>query len=338
MSEHKPEKLVPNLLSCASELDDGTREQAERISRSPILAGHVALMPDAHLGIGATPGTVLATGSAVIPAAVGVDLGCGLAAVETDLVESDLPHDLRPVLERWQSSIPSGVGKGREREHPEYEGWSTIHHEVDLDDAMHRKAACQFGTLGSGNHFVEAAIDEQDRIWGLLRSGSRGVGNTLAQQAIKQAQALAKQWFVRREDPGLAYLVQGTPEFSNYITAGGCSPDYAQSNRYLIGKAATEGLPGCVGKGQITDTSNCHHIYTEREHHFNRDLWISRKGAIRARVGDRSLIPGSMGAASYLVEGLGKPASYGAARTAGVAGCPTTALAGRSHRRACGNR
>jgi tRNA-splicing ligase RtcB len=297
-------------MSWASELDDVTREQAERISRSPILAGYVALMPDAHLGIGATIGTVLATGSAVIPAAVGVDLGCGMAAVETDLVESDLPDHLEPVSEAWQSTIPSGVGKGHERVHPEYEDWRAIHQEVVLEDSMHSKAARQFGTLGSGNHFVEVAVDERDRVWILLHSGSRGVGNMLAQQAIRQAKALAKQWFIQLEDADLAYLVQGTPEFSSYITAVGWAQDYARSNRYLIGRAATEGLLACVGRGQITDTINCHHNYTEREHHFNRDLWITRKGAIRARVGDRGLIPGSMGTASYVVERLGNPASY----------------------------
>jgi tRNA-splicing ligase RtcB len=308
--QRKPEKLAPNLLSWASELDDATQEQAVRISRSPVLAGHVALMPDAHFGVGATIGTVLATASAIIPSAVGVDLGCGMAAVETDLLEADLPDDLRPVLDAWARSIPSGVGKGHEQPHPEYRLWHRSHLLERGGSALMRKAAVQLGTLGSGNHFVEVAIDERGRVWVLLHSGSRGVGNVLAREAIREAKELAKQWSITLEDLDLAYLVQGTPQFQEYIASVKWAQDYARANRDLIGKAAIDDLLVHVGKGQVTDTINCHHNYTEREHHFGKDLWITRKGAIRARVGDRGLIPGSMGAASYVVEGLGNPASY----------------------------
>lgn len=306
-----PEHLAPRLLSWASELDELTRLQAERISRSPVLAGHVALMPDAHLGIGATIGTVIATESAVIPSAVGVDLGCGMAAVETDLVASELPDDLRPVLDAWQVSIPSGVGKGHERPNAGYEAFARRHRgDIELESGLEQKAARQFGTLGSGNHFVEVAIDERERVWVLLHSGSRGPGNVLAQQAISKAKALARQWHITLEDPDLAYLVQGTPEFDAYLASVKWSQDYAYWNRQLIGEAAVKGLLASVGKGRVTDTINCHHNYTELEHHHGRNLWITRKGAIRARVGDRGLIPGSMGTASYVVEGLGNEASY----------------------------
>ena len=306
MSEH----LGPNLLSWASELDDVTREQALRISRSPVLAGHVALMPDAHLGIGATIGTVLPTQTAIIPSAVGVDIGCGMAAVETDVVEAELPDDLDPVLASWQDQIPSGVGRGHQAVPAEFAAWIADHELADIDKGLLWKAGSQFGTLGSGNHFVEVAVDERARVWVLLHSGSRGAGNVLAQQAVKTAKHLAKQWFITLEDPELAYLVQGTPEFSAYMRALRWSQDYARANRDLIGQAAVSGLLEAVGKGRVTDSINCHHNYTEREHHHGKDLWITRKGAIRARAGDRGLIPGSMGAGSYVVEGLGNPASY----------------------------
>ena len=305
-----PQQLAPRLLSWASELDESTRLQAQMIARSPVVEGHVALMPDAHLGVGATIGTVLPTGSAIIPAAVGVDLGCGMAAVETDLVESELPDALQPVLDSWQSTIPSGVGRGHEEFHPGYLAWAELHPYPELGDSLIEKAARQFGTLGSGNHFVEVAIDERSRVWILLHSGSRGVGNILAQNAIRQAKAAAKQWLIPLEDPDLAYLVQGTAEFTSYLQSLTWAQDYARANRDLIGAAASAALLSVVGKGRVTDTVNCHHNYTEREHHQGRDLWITRKGAIRARVGDRGLIPGSMGTASYVVEGLGNAASY----------------------------
>lgn len=302
--------IAPNLVSWASELDEVTRTQAERIARSPVLAGHVALMPDAHLGIGATIGTVLPTQTAIIPSAVGVDIGCGMAAVETDLVESDLPDDLGPVLAAWEESIPSGVGEGHAEVPASFAAWYGQHELPDANKSLLPKAGAQFGTLGSGNHFVETAIDERGRVWVLLHSGSRGAGNVLAQAAIKAAKQLAKQWFIPLEDAELAYLVQGSPEFSAYMRALRWSQDYARANRDLIGQSAVAGLLEVVGKGSVTDTINCHHNYTEREHHHGKDLWITRKGAIRARVGDRGLIPGSMGSGSYVVEGLGNPASY----------------------------
>lgn len=305
-----PAQLAPKLLSWASELDEATRLQAEKIARSPVIEGHVALMPDAHLGIGATIGTVLPTGSAIIPAAVGVDIGCGMAAIETDLTESDLPDDLKPVLEAWQKSIPSGVGRGHTNPHADYDKWAASQADIDLDWGQQQRASVQFGTLGSGNHFVEVAVDERGRVWVLLHSGSRGIGNQLAQKAIKEAKELCRRALIPLEDPDLAYFWQGQPEFSAYLRALKWAQNYAAANRATIGRAAVADLLRVVGKGSVTDKVNCHHNYTERENFKGKDLWITRKGAIRARVGDRGLIPGSMGTASYVVEGLGNPASY----------------------------
>ena len=304
------ELIAPNLVSWASDLDEVTRKQAEMIARSPALAGHVALMPDAHLGIGATIGTVLPTQTAIVPSAVGVDIGCGMAAVETDLIESDLPTGTGDVLRIWAKSIPSGVGKGHTEAHPGFAYWLSGQADISLEESRLTRAAEQFGTLGSGNHFVEVAIDERDRVWVLLHSGSRGIGNQLAQAAIKEAKELCKRWLIPLEDPDLAYFVQHDPAFGRYIAHLKWSQAYAAANRQEIGKAAVRGLLETVGKGKVTDEINCHHNYTEREHHHGKDLWITRKGAIRARVGDRGLIPGSMGTASYVVEGLGNEASY----------------------------
>ncbi|MGH7641062.1 MAG: RtcB family protein [Candidatus Dormibacteria bacterium] len=305
-----PERLTGNLLSWASDLDQVTRAQAEKIARSPALADYVALMPDAHLGIGATIGTVLPTATAIIPSAVGVDIGCGMAAVETDLLEADLPDDLSRVLDHWGASIPSGVGQGHGRAHPDFADWLTGQIQIELDQDQLARAAEQFGTLGSGNHFVEVAVDERERVWVLLHSGSRGVGNQLAQAAIKEAKDLCRRWLIPLEDPDLAYFVQGDPAFDRYIARLRWSQAYAAANRSRIGLAAVAGLLEVVGKGRVTDEINCHHNYTELEHHHGKNLWITRKGAIRARVGDRGLIPGSMGTSSYVVGGLGNEASY----------------------------
>lgn len=304
------ERLGPNLLSWASDLDLATRDQALALSRSPAVVGHVALMPDAHLGVGATIGTVLPTSTAIIPAAVGVDIGCGMAACETDLVPSDLPETLAPLLREWRQTIPSGVGEGHDDPQPGFTAWLRAQADIGLDAGQLRRAAVQFGTLGSGNHFVEVAVDERDRVWILLHSGSRGIGNQLAQAAIREAKLLAKRWLIPLEDPDLAYLVQGDSAFDAYLAALRWSQAYAAANRVQIQAQAVSSLLRIVGKGQVTDTINCHHNYTEREHHLGRDLWITRKGAIRARVGDRGIIPGSMGTASYIVEGLGNAASY----------------------------
>ncbi|HUY54726.1 MAG TPA: RtcB family protein, partial [Candidatus Nanopelagicaceae bacterium] len=200
--------------------------------------------------------------------------------------------------------------EGHDDPQPGFTAWLQAQADIGLDAGQLRRAAVQFGTLGSGNHFVEVAVDERDRVWILLHSGSRGIGNQLAQAAIREAKLLAKRWLIPLEDPDLAYLVQGDSAFDAYLAALRWSQAYAAANRVQIQAQAVSSLLRIVGKGQVTDTINCHHNYTEREHHLGRDLWITRKGAIRARVGDRGIIPGSMGTASYIVGGLGNAASY----------------------------
>ena len=306
-----PERLAPKLLSWASELDDSTRAQAERTSRLPIIAGHVALMPDAHLGIGATVGSVIPTERAIIPAAVGVDIGCGMVAVETDLMSSALPENLDALVPRIEDAIPAGVGKGHDARTEAARAWFRNHPAPGaLDRKQQQRAVMQFGTLGSGNHFSALALDERDHAWAVVHSGSRGIGNQLARRHIDRARKLAETNDLQLEDPDLAYFTQGTPEFDEYVADMQWAQDYAHANRDQMMNVLLQELFDFVGAGSEQQRINCHHNYSARERHDGRELWITRKGAIRARSGDRGVIPGSMGNDIHIVRGLGNAESY----------------------------
>jgi RNA-splicing ligase RtcB len=308
--------------------------QAARASRLPFVWDHVALMPDAHFGMGATVGSVIPTEGAIIPAAVGVDIGCGMIATETTLHRSDLPdlHTHRAVIKGQhrtlmslaEERIPSGVGQGHQagnlslRSMRLYDELGRPH--TSLDQKLASTAETQFGSMGSGNHFAEVCVDERDVVWTVLHSGSRGIGNKLAMRHIADARGLMKRVGEHLEDPDLAYFTQGTPEFDAYIIDMLWAQRYAMGSRQLMADALNRSLFDVVGRGGIADVINCHHNFTQREQHGDRDLWITRKGAIKADTGDRGVIPGSMGARSYIVEGLGNPDSYnssshGAGRT-----------------------
>ena len=306
-------QLSENLWSWASEIDDVTIRQAQAASRLPIIAGHVALMPDAHLGKGATVGSVIPTIGAVIPAAVGVDIGCGMIAVETDLGASDLPDTLDPVLSRLERAVPAGMGKRGEHAEsvPGAEVFVTTRlPHTELTTEQTQKTLKQYGTLGSGNHFLEVCLDERDVVWVVLHSGSRGIGNQLATNHIKVARRLAGTLSYKLTDADLAWLSEGTDEFKAYITDMLWAQDYALANREAMMDAALKVLFRCVGRGRERSRVNCHHNFTQREVHDGRPVWLTRKGAIKADVGDRGVIPGSMGAATYVVEGLGNPMSF----------------------------
>jgi RNA-splicing ligase RtcB len=306
-----PTSLSDKIVSWASELDPETVRQAEKTARLPILAGHVALMPDAHVGLGATVGSVIPTAGAVIPSAVGVDIGCGMVAAELDLSEDQLPDTLQPLLGRIARAIPAGVGQGHDTAARRAERWLAAHEPAtDLSASQAAKAAKQFGTLGSGNHFFELCVDERGRVWVVLHSGSRGIGNQLAQMHIATARRLAKQLHLRLEDPDLAYFVEGTPEFEAYIADMLWAQDYARANRDQMMDAAMRELFAFFGRGRETRRINCHHNFTQREVHQGRELWITRKGAIKAGVGELGVIPGSMGTRSYIVSGKGDAASW----------------------------
>jgi tRNA-splicing ligase RtcB (3'-phosphate/5'-hydroxy nucleic acid ligase) len=316
------EKLSDKLLNWASILDVETRRQAERTATLPFIHPHVALMPDAHLGKGATVGSVLPTRGAIIPAAVGVDIGCGMIAVRTPWSVDEVRSrgSLAPLRGDIERAVPLSAGKynkkltdSARRRVAELEAKAD-----ELGDRVLRSVtstapnwALQLGSLGSGNHFLEVTADEQDRVWLFLHSGSRGVGNKIAQKHIAIAQQRARDDDLDLPDRDLAWLDEGTPEFDRYIAELRWAQHFALLNR----EEMMDRVAACLATHMRADGTpeleriNCHHNFTQRERHFDEDLWISRKGAIQARRGQDGLIPGSMGTASYVVSGLGNPES-----------------------------
>ena len=278
-----PTNLNNKLISWATDVDPGTIRQAEKTARLAIVEGHVALMPDAHVGIGDTVGSVIPTKGAVIPAAVGVDIGCGMIAAELDVMEHQLPDTLEPLLHKIEKAIPAGVGRGHDDVAQNADRWLSRHKPpAKLDSSRMVKVAKQFGTLGAGNHFFELCLDERGRAWVVLHSGSRGIGNQLAQMHIGKARKLAKRLQLRLEDPDLAYFMEGTEEFEAYIADMLWAQDYAQANRNQMMDNAMREVFRFLGFGKETRRINCHHNFTSREIHNGQELWITRKGAIKA--------------------------------------------------------
>jgi RNA-splicing ligase RtcB len=305
-----PNTINDKLIPWASDVEEGTLRQAEKTARLPIVDGHVAPMPDAHVGIGATVGSVIPTSGAIIPAAVGVDIGCGMIAVETDLAADKLPDDLDRFQPMVAKAVPAGLGKWHAHATRAAEDWFVANPPArDLGD-LGRRALDQFGTLGSGNHFFEVCLDERDITWIVLHSGSRGVGNKLATQHIERARTLAAQLELGLEDRDLAYFTQDQPEFDAYLADLLWAQAYALGNREQMMDTALGAFFRFVGTGRERRRINCHHNFTALETHEGRELWITRKGAIRADVTDHGVIPGSMGTRSYIVRGKGSAASY----------------------------
>ncbi len=305
------EKVSERLWSWATEVDDGAIRQASATARLPIVEGHVALMPDAHVGIGATVGSVIPTSDAVIPSAVGVDIGCGMIASRLDVTAAQLPESLDRLLPRIEKAVPAGVGKGHDTSSRAADRWLRDHQPASaLTPKQAATAAAQLGSLGAGNHFFEVCLDEVDRVWVVLHSGSRGIGNQLAQQHIGRARRLAKDLGRHLEDPDLAWFTQGTPQFEAYIADLLWAQGYAMANRELMIDAALREVTHFLAGGREVERINCHHNFAQRERFGDRELWITRKGAIKAARGDRGVIPGSMGTRSYIVRGLGNEASW----------------------------
>ncbi len=317
------EKITGKLLNWASVLDERTREQAVRTSSMPFVYPHLALMPDAHLGKGATVGSVIPTLRAVMPAAVGVDIGCGMIAVRTEFVTEHLAGlplaRLRQAIER---AVPlSAGGRNQKLTSTAAARVATLEAVRGVDPERHLAHwREQLGSLGSGNHFIEVSRDEGDRIWLFLHSGSRGVGNRIAQHHIEVARALMERYWIELPDPDLAYLVQGTDEFEAYVRELRWAQTFALLNREEMMDRVIGCLAEFTGSPVVeVERINCHHNFTQPEKHYGRDVWVSRKGAIEARAGQPGLIPGSMGTASYVVSGLGYPpalhsAPHGAGR------------------------
>jgi tRNA-splicing ligase RtcB len=330
------EHLSKHLISWASVLEQTTREQALRTSTLPFVYPHVALMPDAHLGKGATVGSVIPTLRTIIPAAVGVDIGCGMIAVRTQWTEDQVraAGPLRDVREAIEAAVPLSAGVSNtsltDTARVRVAELEAAAGRAQLDPARYVKNwRLQLGSLGSGNHFIEVSVDETGTVWLFLHSGSRGVGNKIAQHHIAVAAELCRRWWIDLPDPDLAYLVEGTDEFWAYIRELRWAQDFAAANREEMMDRVVAVLAAHMGEAVVeAERVNCHHNFTEQEQHFKKTVWVSRKGAIRARAGEPGLIPGSMGTASYVVTGKGDALSLDSSPHG----------AGRSHSRSAARR
>jgi tRNA-splicing ligase RtcB len=302
-------------------IEPEAKQQLINIAEMPFVFHHVAVMPDCHLGKGATVGSVIATKGAIIPAAVGVDVGCGMVAVKTKFFAKDLPDNLDKLRQGIERRIPLGAGAGNKKlTDTAVERVSELKAMATQDyDKVDRNWTTALGTLGSGNHFIEICLDENDQVWVALHSGSRGIGNRLATKHIRIAQKLMDEESIPLKDRDLAYLTETTPEFDAYITDLLWAQDFARLNRdEMMDRVMTElsytlyGEDGHQSEIEI-ERINCHHNFTQQEQHFGKKVWITRKGAIQMKKAQKGIIPGSMGTQSYIVSGLENPLSFNSA-------------------------
>jgi tRNA-splicing ligase RtcB len=301
--------------------------QLRRVAALPFIHRWIAVMPDVHAGIGATVGSVIACKRAVIPAAVGVDIGCGMMAVKTSLRAEQLPDDLRPLRLAIEAAVPHGrTDRGGANDRGAYgdppartvAAWNELAADYAriLDkhpSAGNAQRVNQLGTLGTGNHFIEICLDEAGDVWVMLHSGSRGVGNRIGSYFIERAKAEMRRWMVNLPDEDLAYLPQGAELFDDYVHAVRWAQDYARMNRELMMQATIEALRATGLLPELTahlEAVNCHHNYVSFEHHYGENVIVTRKGAVRAREGELGIIPGSMGAKSFIVRGKGNAESF----------------------------
>lgn len=303
------------------EVDDKSRAQLSNIASLPFIHHHVAAMPDVHLGIGATIGSVIATHKAIIPAAVGVDIGCGMVAARLSITANDLDEKaLQKVFDQISRDVPVGRDQHRNERvlmdaarplEPRLKALTDRHPELLKAFGQPNKWINQMGTLGGGNHFIEVCLDETNQVWVMLHSGSRGIGNIIASHFIALARKDMERWMIQLPDRDLAYFPEGSDHFADYVEAVHWAQDYAMQNRTsmleLVLAALQRHLPPFT---VTTEAVNCHHNYVAQEHHYGENVWVTRKGAIRAREGDLGIVPGSMGARSFIVRGLGNPESF----------------------------
>lgn len=306
-------------------LEDAARKQLGNIARLPIVGPWVAVMPDVHLGIGATVGSVVPTQGAIIPAAVGVDIGCGMMAYQTTLRADQLPENLQTIRSDIERAVPHGfvTVEGRSQRgnwitapnsattrwrnlEPRYRALVERHPRIS-----HKSPLSQLGSLGGGNHFIELCLDEADQVWVMLHSGSRGVGNGIGQYFIEKARNEMQKQQANLPDRDLAYFSEGSSLFDDYVAAVQWAQEYAAQNRQQMMESVLGVLRKQLPAFQLTRMAiNCHHNYVQRETHYGRELYVTRKGAVSAREGQLGIIPGSMGAKSFIVRGLGNPESF----------------------------
>ncbi len=305
-------------------LEDEARQQLINIAKLPFIHGWLAVMPDVHLGKGATVGSVVPTIGAIVPAAVGVDIGCGMIAARTTLVASDLPDNLAPIRSAIERAVPHGrtLGardKGAWSMAPKasLDGWSELVDDFALITDKYPKLARtnnlnHLGTLGTGNHFVEVCLDEDQRVWFMLHSGSRGVGNAIGNHFIELAKEDMRRWMINLPDKDLAYLPEGSEHYGDYVFAVDWAQRFARTNRAIMMQHVVDAVRKVITKPfeVQAEAVNCHHNYVNREHHLGKDVLVTRKGAVSARRGEWGIIPGSMGTRSYIVRGLGNEESF----------------------------
>ena len=317
-----PYSLGSNVLSWVPEgqIEDVALKQIHRLAEMPFVFKHVAVMPDCHFGLGATVGSCIPTQGAIIPAAVGVDIGCGMIAAKTDMTADDLPDDLADIRKAIEHQIPLSAGRYnrsvKKTAKPRVERLEARAEELgrlEFYNKVSRNWRKQLGSLGSGNHFIEVVLDEEDGVWAFLHSGSRGVGNRIATHHIKVAKGLMERDGVELPDADLAYLSEGTAEFEDYITDLDWAQEFALLNREEMMERILRLMQYRCGGFEVVERIQCHHNFTQREKHFGADILVSRKGAIEAREGQLGLIPGSMGTRSYVVRGRGNAQSFNTA-------------------------
>lgn len=308
-------------------VEDGARRQLQNVASMPFIHKWVAAMPDVHWGMGATIGSVIPTHKAIIPAAVGVDLGCGMMATRTTLTASDLPDDLRPLRVAIEAAVPHGrTNNGARGDRGAWgrlptavsEKWAQMLPEFEALCEKHPKLRrCNnvqhLGTLGTGNHFIEICLDEAQRVWVMLHSGSRGLGNRIGGYFIRMAKREMERWFVHLPDKDLAYLAEGSRYFGDYMRGISFAQGFARTNRELMMRASVDALrkTALLPEFKVDEMAvNCHHNYVARETHYGEKVFVTRKGAVSAKQGELGIIPGSMGARSYIVRGKGNKESF----------------------------
>jgi len=328
MQVHREGAAVIKVWSDGVPVEEKAWQQLRNVARLDFVSPHLAVMPDVHWGLGATIGSVIPTKGAIVPAAVGVDIGCGMVAAPTDLQAVDLPESLRGVRLAIEAAVPHGrtnsggpgdVGAwGDTPPAAVGEAWQALRSGYDRIVGRHRKiakanSARHLGTLGSGNHFIEVCLDDTDRVWVMLHSGSRGIGNRIGTYFIQRAREQMKRRRIDVPDRDLAFLPERTEDFEDYVTAVGWAQRYARTNRRIMFERVLSAMTAALGRAvRVADDAvvDCHHNYVQEERHFGETVWLTRKGAVSARRGELGIIPGSMGTRSYIVRGKGNPESF----------------------------
>jgi tRNA-splicing ligase RtcB len=312
------------------QLEDEAIKQIKHCAGLPFIHKHIAIMPDAHMGFGSTVGSVIPTKGAIIPAAVGVDIGCGMMASRLNMKAAELPDNLLAIRSAIERAVPHGRtdnagpnDRGAWRNVPRLtaDHWSTLAADTRLRAVQDRHPKLfrghvntdrHLGTLGTGNHFIELCVDENQDVWVMLHSGSRGIGNRIGTYFIELAKEDMQRWFVTLPEQDLSYFPEGTEHFDDYVSAVGWAQDYARTNRRIMMENTIAAVEHALDRtlDVSEEAVNCHHNYVAQENHFGANIWVTRKGAVRARSGELGIIPGSMGAKSFIVRGKGNPDSF----------------------------